>query len=262
MEPHFGHTRDVVSRRYALFTPGGFVNSTLPGWQNAECVVLVSPRLGAGFTQFLIDLSCEGRGGGETGGQQLFVYVLEGEASAAISDGHRTGSRSKERDFPSLAPGSYLYIPSHKSYRLAARRGARLLIFGKNYTSLTGRAAPDVLAGHERDITGQPFMGNSDARLQMLLPDDLSFDMAVNIFTYQPGATLPLVESHVMEHGLLMLKGQGIYRLDQDWHPVQKGDVIWMAPYCPQWFVATGKEPAAYIYYKDVNRERVGGEAE
>jgi (S)-ureidoglycine aminohydrolase len=51
-----------------------------------------------------------------------------------------------------------------------------------------------------------------------------------------------------------MLTGQGIYRLDADWHPVQAGDVIWMAPYCPQWFVAMGKVPASYIYYKDVNR--------
>ena len=88
----------------------------------------------------------------------------------------------------------------------------------------------------------------------MLLPEDLSFDLAVNIFTYQPGATLPFVETHIMEHGLLMLSGQGIYRLDADWHPVKAGDVIWMAPYCPQWFVAMGPTPASYIYYKDVNR--------
>jgi (S)-ureidoglycine aminohydrolase len=51
-----------------------------------------------------------------------------------------------------------------------------------------------------------------------------------------------------------MLAGQGVYRLDSDWHPVQAGDVIWMAPYCPQWFVAMGPAPASYIYYKDVNR--------
>ena len=88
----------------------------------------------------------------------------------------------------------------------------------------------------------------------MLLPDKPEFDLAVNIFTYQPGATLPFVESHIMEHGLVMLSGQGIYRLDADWHPVQAGDVIWMAPYCPQWFVAMGQVPASYIYYKDVNR--------
>jgi (S)-ureidoglycine aminohydrolase len=35
---------------------------------------------------------------------------------------------------------------------------------------------------------------------------------------------------------------------------VAAGDVIWMAPYCPQWFVAMGKSPASYLYYKDVNR--------
>ena len=28
-----------------------------------------------------------------------------------------------------------------------------------------------------------------------------------------------------------------------------------MAPYCPQWFVAMGKQPARYLYYKDVNRD-------
>jgi len=43
------------------------------------------------------------------------------------------------------------------------------------------------------------------------------------------------------------------------WHkkvgdPVKKGDSIWMAPYCQQWFTAMGKEPAVYIYYKNVNR--------
>ena len=108
--------------------------------------------------------------------------------------------------------------------------------------------------GHAKDVPGQPFLGNEDARLQVLLPDKPEFDVAVNIFTYQPGATLPFVESHIMEHGLVMLTGQGIYRLDADWHPVQAGDVIWMAPYCPQWFVAMGKVPASYIYYKDVNR--------
>ena len=78
--------------------------------------------------------------------------------------------------------------------------------------------------------------------------------MAVNIFTYDPGAALPFVETHVMEHGLLMLAGAGVYRLEDEWYPVQAGDVIWMAPFCPQWFVALGTEPAIYIYYKNVNR--------
>jgi (S)-ureidoglycine aminohydrolase len=87
-----------------------------------------------------------------------------------------------------------------------------------------------------------------------LLPDSLGFDMAVNIFTYDPGGTLPFVECHIMEHGMLILEGAGVYRLGDDWHPVQAGDALWLAPYCPQWFVAMGKCPVSYIYYKDVNR--------
>jgi (S)-ureidoglycine aminohydrolase len=27
-----------------------------------------------------------------------------------------------------------------------------------------------------------------------------------------------------------------------------------MAPYCPQWFGAIGKQPAKYLIYKDFNR--------
>jgi len=57
------------------------------------------------------------------------------------------------------------------------------------------------------------------------------------------------------ERVVMGVGGQGIYSLDADWHPVQAGDVIWMAPFCPQWFVAMGKTPASYIYYKDVNRD-------
>jgi (S)-ureidoglycine aminohydrolase len=98
-------------------------------------------------------------------------------------------------------------------------------------------------------------MGDANARLQTLLPTDERFDMAVNVFTYDPGATLPQVEIHVMEHGLVMLDGMGVYRLGESWYPVEKDDVIWMASYCPQWFVAMGKTPARYLYYKDVNRE-------
>ena len=58
-----------------------------------------------------------------------------------------------------------------------------------------------------------------------------------------------------MERGWMILRGQGIFRLEADWHPVQAGDVIWTAPYCPQWFVAMGKTPASCICYQDVNRD-------
>ena len=81
-----------------------------------------------------------------------------------------------------------------------------------------------------------------------------SFDCAVNTMVYQPGAALNMVEMHVMEHGLLMLEGGGIYRLGDAWYPVTAGDFIWMGPWCPQWFGAIGKKPAKYLIYKDWNR--------
>ena len=132
------------------------------------------------------------------------------------------------------------------------------MIFQKRFEPLAGVSKPGPGVGHEKSVTDNPFLGNDDARLQVLLPDRPEYDMAVNIFTYQPGATLPFVETHIMEHGLVMLRGQGVYRLDADYHPVMAGDVIWMAPYCPQWFVAMGKTSASYIYYTDVNRAPLG----
>jgi (S)-ureidoglycine aminohydrolase len=245
MNDLFGHTRNVVKYRYALMTPSGFVPSYLPGWEKAVCHVLISPAMGARFSQLLIILESDGQCMGNTGANQYFIYVVEGTASILLDDRrHR------------LESGSYVYLPAGTDVQLkSGGNGTRLLIFQKPYESLGKAAKPATFTAHEREVKGQPFLGNEDARLQVLLPDNPSFDMAVNIFTYQPGGTLPFVETHIMEHGLLMLKGQGIYRLDADWHPVQAGDVIWMAPYCPQWFVAMGKTPASYIYYKDVNRD-------
>jgi (S)-ureidoglycine aminohydrolase len=241
----FGTTRSVVKGRYALITPGSRVPSQLPGWQKAVCCMLVSPALGARFSQLLITLEREGKCEGNTGANQYFVYVLEGSASILL------GAR-KHR----LEAGSYAYLPSGQDVQIASGGpAASLLVFQKAYQPLRSVARPAGFAAHEREVKGQPSRGNEGLHLQTLLPSDPSFDMAVNILTCQPGAVLPSVEAPVMERGLMMLQGQGIYRVEADWHPVQAGDVIWTAPYCPQWFVAMGKTPASYIYYQDANRD-------
>lgn len=240
----FGSTRNVVTNRYALLTPAGFVAAPLPGWRDAACVVLISPAMGAGFSQMILTLAKRGCGDGRTGNDELFAFVLNGACRVTV------GRRSHR-----LAEDSYVFIPPGNRFEFSgADDGTRLLFFQKNYERLAGIPRPGLIVGQTSERPGVPFLGDADARLQTLLPDGPAFDMAVNLFTYEPGATLPIVETHVMEHGLLMLAGQGIYRLDSDWHPVQAGDVIWMGPYCPQWFVAMGKAPARYIYYKNVNR--------
>lgn len=241
----YGSTRSVVARNYALLTPAGFVNSILPGWHDAQCVVVVAPQMGARFAQLLITLGQDGVGAGNSAEHESFIFVRDGAVTVQLE------FQGEQR----LESGGYLYLPPGYDYRINVdAAAAQLLVFQRGYTALDGYDPPSPIFGDERTVTGEPFMGDEAALLKTLLPDTPAFDMAVNIFTFQPGATLPIVETHVMEHGLLMIQGQGIYRLDADWHPVQTGDVIWMAPYCPQWFVATGKTPARYIYYKDVNR--------
>jgi (S)-ureidoglycine aminohydrolase len=240
MIPKLGLTRNVIRPHYALLTPDGYVCSSLPGWTSATVNVLISATLGAGLVQYLITLDAKGLGIGDTGCDEWFVYVVNGKARV---------------NTVALAAGGYAYLPIGTRYDVRSlSKGTRLLVFRKTYEALPGFPPPEFIAGHESGVNETPFLGDPHALLKTLLPDTPSADMAVNIFTYAPGATLPFVETHVMEHGMLFLSGSGVYRLGDDWHPVTAGDAIWIAPYCPQWFIAAGPEPARYIYYKDINR--------
>jgi (S)-ureidoglycine aminohydrolase len=239
-----GFSRDVVKPRYALLTPDGFVPSLLPGWSGCTVNIVISPALGANMSQLLIAMNQEGRGEGNSGEMEFVAYVVDGRCKANV-DSQRGG----------LSAGHFVYVPPQTDYTFAGdQENTRLLIFEKRYQPLSAHKAPNAVFGDAAKVDGLPFLGNPRVLLQTLLPDTSVFDLAVNIFTYGPGAALPSVESHIMEHGVLMLDGGGIYRLDSDWHPVHAGDVIWMAPYCAQWFAAVGDLPARYIYYRDVNR--------
>jgi len=163
-----------------------------------------------------------------------------------------------ESSYTSLAVGSYAYLPAGSTHTVTAQQAARLAVIEKPYEPVAGVAAPALLVGHERDAVATALMGDPDLEVRALLPDSPAFDFAVNTMTYQPGAALSMVEIHVMEHGLLMLEGGGIYRLADCWYPVTAGDFIWMGPYCPQWFGALGKVPAKYLIYKDWNRGPLG----
>jgi (S)-ureidoglycine aminohydrolase len=200
--------------------------------------------MGARFTQLLMTFNVGGEATFPANDTEAFAYLLSGSAQIEI------GGKSHE-----LNEGGYVFLPAGQAWKMIQPvEGTQVNLFFKKYVSLAGVHSPEVVLGHERQVVPQPFLGDEDARLQTLLPDNPSFDLAANIFSYQPGAYLPFVETHIMEHGLLMLEGRGIYRLEDAWYPVAAGDCIWMAPYCPQWFVAMGKSAARYLYYKDVNR--------
>lgn len=244
MPPLFGHTRAHVGTRHALVTPDNHVNSTLPGIRGAKAVVLVSPAMGAGVAQVLLTFESGGSAQIAASETQTFGYVMDGGAVVAV------GAKKRR-----LKAGGFFFCPAGSEWSLGApRKGTKVTLFQKKYVPLAGVRAPRAILGDQSRIKGTPFLGDPAANLQVLLPDEPAFDMAVNIFAYQPGGHLPFVEIHIMEHGLAMLSGEGIYRLEDSWYPVRAGDAIWMAPYCAQWFVAMGKVPARYLYYKDVNR--------
>ena len=238
---NLGHTRSTNQRDHLLHTPDTFIRTTLPGMKNAAAIVHISPALGASFTQYTAELEPEGTLGDTT--SQRFIYVLDGTATLA------TGNTSDI-----LKAGSFAYIPTGMTHTVKAQQSTRLAVIEKLYEPLSSSPAPELLVGNESTITPTALGGDPDLQVRSLLPDIPAFDFAVNTMTYQPGAALSMVEVHIMEHGLLMLEGGGIYRLSDQWYPVTAGDVIWMGPFCPQWFGAIGKLPAKYLIYKNWNR--------
>jgi (S)-ureidoglycine aminohydrolase len=234
---HLGQTRSAHRASHLLQTPDTFVRARLPGMHMATAIIHVAPAIGARFTQYTAEFEAGGSLGPTS--VQRFLYVLDGEVQI---------------NGVSVFPGDYAYFPSDHAARVSAKNSARAAIIEKAYQPLPEVSAPACFTGRESEVTATPLLGDDALEVRALVPDHASFDFAVNTMTYLPGATLPMVEVHVMEHGLLMLEGGGIYRLGEHWYPVAKGDFIWMAPYCPQWFGALGKTPAKYLIYKDWNR--------
>jgi (S)-ureidoglycine aminohydrolase len=234
---HLGQTRSAQAADHLLQTPDTFVRSPMPGIVNGMAVVHVSPARGARFRQYTAELQPGGLL--KPAATQRFAYVLEGEALAGAA---------------ALEPGGYVYLPAGCGIDICAASAARLAVIEKSYEPLQELAPPAFFTGSESRVESQPLDGNAALQVRCLVPAETAFDFAVNTMTFQPGASLHMVEMHAMEHGLLILEGGGIYRLGDKWYPVTAGDFIWMAPYCPQWFGALGEKPAKYLIYKDWNR--------
>jgi len=242
---HLGLTRSSLKADHLLQTPNTFIRTPLPGAVGVDFVIHAAPQLGARFTQMTAEFAEHGTLGPAPA--QRFIYLIEGELE--VKAGGRTHI---------LAAGGFAYLPQGAAHMVRARTAARAALIEKVYEPETGAAAPEILVGDEAAVTSVALMGNDGLRVRSLMPDGPSYDFAVNTMTYDPGAALSMVEIHVMEHGLLMLEGGGIYKLSDSWYPVEAGDFIWMGPYCPQWFGALGKHPAKYLIYKDWRRHPLG----
>jgi (S)-ureidoglycine aminohydrolase len=204
-------------------------------------IVHAGPALGARFTEYTAEFESGGELGATTA--QRFLYVLEGQLRLEL-DGRGSD----------LGVRGYAYLPEGTPHRVTAGNLSRAAVIEKSYQPLLPAEKPRAIISSEDAVRSHALNDDPSLEVKCLLPDTMNFDFAVNSMVYQPGAALSMVEMHVMEHGLLMLEGGGIYRLGDSWYPVTAGDFIWMGPWCPQWFGAIGKAPAKYLVYKDSNR--------
>ncbi len=242
---NLGQSRSSHQRNHILQTPDTFVRTALPGMKNASAIVHIGPALGAAFTEYTAEFEPKGELGNTAA--QRFIYVMDGAvALEAKGERHELGARG------------YAYLPEGFSHRVVAKEKSRVAVVEKQYERNAKIEPPHLLVSNENAISAHALDGDSDLQVKCLLPDEPQFDFAVNTMVYQPGAALNIMEMHVMEHGLIMLEGGGIYRLGDSWYPVQAGDFIWMGPWCPQWFGAIGKVPAKYLIYKNWNRHPLG----
>jgi (S)-ureidoglycine aminohydrolase len=242
---NLGRTRSSQQPNHLLLTPDSFVHTTLPGMKACSAIVHVGPALGARFTEYTAEIEA----GGELGdtSAQRFIFVIDGGVKLEV-DG-----KSSE-----LSARGYAYLPEGVRHRVVATKISRVAVIEKPYDPIDS-VAPHLIVSNEDAVSSHPLGDDPDLQVKSLLPDEMSFDFAVNTMVYQPGASLSMVEMHVMEHGLIMLEGGGIYRLGDSWYPVTAGDFIWMGPWCPQWFGAIGKVPAKYLIYKNWNRHPLAG---
>ncbi len=242
---NLGQTRSSHQRNHLLLTPGTFVRTALPGMKNGSAVVHIGPALGAAFTEYTAEFEAKGELGSTSA--QRFLYVMEGAVMLEVEGKrHELGARG------------YAYLPEGFSHKLIAKEKSRVAVIEKYYEQIDKIQPPRLVVSSEDAVSPHALDGDSDLQVKCLLPDEPPFDFAVNTMVYQPGAALSMVEMHVMEHGLIMLEGGGIYRLGDSWYPVTAGDFIWMGPWCPQWFGAIGKLPAKYLIYKNWNRHPLG----
>ena len=226
------------------------VTSFLPGWTGMRMWIIARPLSGFAetFSQYVVELAPEGGSARpETDpGVQSAIFVTDGAITLTI-DGQTH----------ELTPGGFAYIPAGMAW--SVRNGdqtSRFHWWRKRWQEVEGLEKPDVIIASDRDIAPVPMpdTGGSWATTRFMDPTDMRHDMHITIVTLTPGGSIPFAETHVMEHGLYVLEGKAVYRLNQDWVEVEAGDFMWLRAFCPQACYAGGPGRFRYLLYKDVNR--------
>lgn len=234
---------------YALIEPDGLVENVVPGFEDVSISILSSARLGATFNDYIAEFHENGkneRGFGAGENVQSFVFVVSGKL--IVSDGEEEYELT-EKGYAYFPAGETMYLKNGQS------ETTEVYLYERLYEPLEGYE-PHRVVGNANDVEPVAYEGMEDVLLWDLLPaDDLGFDMNMHILSFEPGGSHGYIETHYQEHGAYLLSGQGMYNLDNEWYPVEKGDYIYMGPYVPQAAYAVGRdEPLSYVYSKDANR--------
>ncbi len=246
--------RAVFTDAYAVIPKREFsdiVTSFLPHWDKTRLWVIARPLSGFAetFSQYIMEVQ---PGGGsdrpepDAGAEGVF-FVVEGEVTVTIAGKSHL-----------MTPGGYAYLPpaSKWTVRNAGSETARFHWIRKAYEYVDGLDVPDPLFLNDNDIEPNPMPDTNGtwATTRFVDPNDLRHDMHVTVVTFEPGGVIPFPETHVMEHGLYVLEGKAVYRLNNDWVEVEAGDFMWLRAFCPQACYAGGPGRFRYLLYKDVNR--------
>ncbi|MGB0959838.1 MAG: bifunctional allantoicase/(S)-ureidoglycine aminohydrolase [Halocynthiibacter sp.] len=245
--------RAVFTESYAVIPKGtlrDITTSNFPHWDASRAWVIARPMSGFSetFSHYVMDVAA---GGGSTQpepdkGVEAVLFVTQG-----------TGDITIEGTVFSLQAGSYVFLPAGTAWMFrAGDDGIGFHWIRKRYVAADGVDAPVafVTSDGEADYVEMPDTDGRWATTRFVASDDLRHDMHVNIVTFQPGGVIPFEETHVMEHGLYVLEGKAVYKLNQDWVEVEAGDYMWLRAFCPQACYAGGPGPFRYLLYKDVNR--------
>ncbi|MCP5072744.1 MAG: (S)-ureidoglycine aminohydrolase [Rhodobacteraceae bacterium] len=246
--------RAVFTEAYAVIPRGvmqDIVTSALPHWTNTRLWVLARPLSGFAetFSQYIMEVSPGGGSDNPEGDQnaQAVLFVVEGEMTLTLA-----GQTHQ------MAEGGYAYIPAGTNWALknTSAAPARFHWIRKAYEAVDGLDAPAPLVTNEQTVapTVMPDTEGRWSTTRFVDPTDLRHDMHVTIVNFEPGGVIPFEETHVMEHGLYVLEGKAVYKLNTDWHEVEAGDFMWLRAFCPQACYAGGPTRFRYLLYKDVNR--------
>ena len=158
------------------------------------------------FSQSIVELT---PGGGSERPEtdtsaQAVLFVVSGSITLSLSG-----------DTHVLSPGGYAYIPAGSEWSLVNAE-AEVAVFHwirKTYQAVEGLEAPEAFVCNEADFAPIEMPGTDGAwaTTRFVDPTDMRHDMHVNIVTLQAGAVIPFAETHVMEHGLYVLEGKGVY---------------------------------------------------